>query len=82
MPAVMPCAPETFRKILERFGYKVYRQDLLNWSMVRGTESPVIIPKKGKVVSLEVQYSVFAQTGLTPGMYLTLKAQIEEELGS
>jgi hypothetical protein len=62
--AVTSCTPEDLKKILELFGYKLYRQDSWNWSMVRGVERPVIIPKCGELVSLDVLNAVFTRLGM------------------
>ena len=61
------CSPEDLKKILELFGYKLHVQDAFNWAMVRGTETPVIIPKSGDVVSIEALNSVFVRIGMAPG---------------
>jgi hypothetical protein len=52
------CSPEDLKKILELFGYKLHLQDAYNWAMIRGSETPVIIPKSGDVVSIEALNSV------------------------
>ena len=61
------CSPEDLKKILELFGYKLHLQDAFNWSMTRGVEPPVIIPKSGDVVSIEALNSVFTRIGMAPG---------------
>jgi len=63
---MLQCSPEDLKKILELFGYRLHLQDAFNWSMIRGAETPVIIPKCGDVVSLEVVNSVFARIGMAP----------------
>ena len=63
---MLECRPEDLKKILELFGYKLHLQDAYNWSMTRGTEIPVIIPKSGEVVSIEALNSVFTRIGMVP----------------
>jgi hypothetical protein len=63
---MLQCSPDDLKKILELFGYRLHLQDSFNWSMTRGAETPVIIPKCGDVVSVEVLNSVFAQIGMVP----------------
>jgi hypothetical protein len=58
--------PEDLKKILELFGYKLHLQDAYNWAMTRGSETPVIIPKSGDVVSIEALNSVFTRIGMAP----------------
>jgi hypothetical protein len=64
---MVQCSPEDLKKILELFGYKLHLQDAFNWSMIRGAETPVVIPKCGDVVSIEAINSVFARIGMGPG---------------
>jgi hypothetical protein len=62
--AVTSCSPEDLKKIVELFGYSLHRQDSWNWAMMRGAEKPLIIPKCGEVVSLDVLNAVFARLGM------------------
>jgi hypothetical protein len=64
---MVQCSPEDLKKILELFGYRLHLQDAFNWSMTRGAETPIIIPKCGDVVSIEALNSVFARIGMRPG---------------
>jgi predicted RNase H-like HicB family nuclease len=64
---MVQCSPEDLKKILELFGYRVHLQDAFNWSMTRGAETPVVIPKCGDVVSIEAINWVFARIGMGPG---------------
>jgi hypothetical protein len=61
------CSPENLKKILELFGYRLHTQDAFNWSMIRGSETPVIIPKTGNVVSISALDVVFARMGMSSG---------------
>jgi hypothetical protein len=79
MPAVFPCAPDELKSVLELCGYQVHQGDMLNWAMVRGKETPIILPKRGDFVSMDCLYSVFAQSGLTPGTYLALLEQVRTD---
>jgi len=63
---MLQCSPEDLKKILELFGYRLHLQDAFNWSMTRGTEIPVIIPKCGDVVSVEALNAIFARIGMAP----------------
>jgi len=76
MPAFAPVAPETLKAILEAVGFKVSKEDGFNWTMVRGEhEPPIILPKLGVLVSLDVMMQALSDAKIDNLTYLTLKSK-------
>lgn len=76
MVALAPVAPETFKAILEAVGYKVVREDEFNWTLVRGPlEVPIILPKEGLLVGIDVLMQALADAKIDNLTYLTHKAK-------
>jgi hypothetical protein len=80
VPAPIP--PKQLKRILELRGYRIVNEDEFNWAMAMGHEVPLIIPKEGEYVSVEVMMDTLHRAGLTmPGEYLPLRDQTARELG-
>jgi len=76
MPALAPVPPETFKAILEACGYTVAREDQYNWTLVRGAlEPPIILPKTGVLVGIDVLMQALSDAKIDNLTYLTLKAK-------
>jgi hypothetical protein len=79
--ALAPITPEHLKIIFELYGYKVIAEDKFNWvlDLAPVTDSapqgePIILPKLGDLVSLEVLMdSVFSKAGMDLRTYLALK---------
>lgn len=73
-----PVSPLTLRLIVALYGYKELGQTEYNWIMLRdGADDPLILPKKGKFVSITVMDKMFAHTGMDLRAYTALKATVE-----
>jgi hypothetical protein len=68
--------------VLELHGFVVSMEDEWNWSLVKGSGLPIIIPKDGEFVAVEVMVSALEQADLLlPGMYFPLRDQAARQLG-
>lgn len=76
MPALAPVPPETLKAILEACGFVVAHEDSFNWTLVRGeVEPPVILPKLGALVALDVMMQILSDAKIDNLTYLTLKSK-------
>ena len=77
MPALVKCGPTELKDILVKAEWRVYNDDLYNWSLVKGIGSESIeVPKKGKLVSFAVLYNALEIAGLAPGEYFELLQEV------
>jgi len=77
MPALAKCSPPELKDLLVLAGWRVYNEDQLNWSLIRGIGTDSLeIPKKGKAVSFEVLYHCLGVAELAPGEYFELLARV------
>jgi hypothetical protein len=73
MPALVCVSPGQFKRILELEGYVVLSEDHFNWVMAREGEIPIVLPKRGDRVGVDVTMDlVFNQTKMKAGRYLQL----------
>ena len=78
-PAVAPIPPGALKAILELFGYKVIAEDDFNWVLADSTQTesePIIIPRLGELVAVEVMMQALIDSKLPFSTYLALKAQV------
>lgn len=83
MTAIACVPPDVLKLILEKKGYKVKRETKYNWTLVAemSEESePIVIPKRGNLVALEVMMGTLVAAHILPGDYFTLKAKVEAEM--
>ena len=75
MAAFAPIPPLLLKKILELDDYKVAAEDALNWVLVKnvGDELPIILPKIGKLVALDVMMDALNKAQMKPGRYFELR---------
>jgi hypothetical protein len=80
LPAPIP--PKQLKRVLELGGYAVAMEDEWNWSMVKGAALPIIIPKDGEFVAVEVMMNALEQADLVlPGAYFPLRDEAAKQLG-
>lgn len=85
MTAIACVPPEILKLVLEKRGYKVTRETKYNWTLVPEEDTddssePIIIPKRGDLVSVEIMMGTLVAAHILPGDYFTLKAQVEAEM--
>jgi hypothetical protein len=81
--AVVPVPPEVLKRLLEKKGYRVVRETDYNWTLALDNDlgdisEPLVIPKCGNLVSVEIMLGGFSR--ILPNDYFVLKAQVEAEL--
>jgi hypothetical protein len=69
------------KRILELQNYKLVGDDEWNWAMAKEGEVPLIIPKDGEYVAVEILMDTLVKAGLTLGKFLPLRAQSAKDLG-
>jgi len=76
VPALAPVAPETLKRILELKGYRVVSEDDLNWALARDLKGePVIIPKAGELVALDVMSAALDTAQMSNSEYFRFRTQ-------
>jgi hypothetical protein len=69
------------KRVLELAGYVIAMEDEWNWSMVKGLGLPIIIPKDGEFVAVEVMMSALEQANLVlPGRYFPFRDEAARQL--
>lgn len=80
LPAPLP--PKQLKCVLELHGYTVSSEDEWNWSLVKGDGIPIILPKDGEFVAVEVMVHVLESADLLPiGRYFELRDEAAKQLG-
>ena len=73
MPPPAPVAPHIFKRMLEVYGFVLREEDEHNWALYRAaTETVIIIPKHGEVISLEVMMSILHELKIDDATYFHL----------
>lgn len=78
-PAVAPIPPGALKTILELYGFEVIAEDDFNWVLAEPhvpESEPIIIPKLGDLVALEVMMQALIDSKLPFGTYLALKEKV------
>jgi hypothetical protein len=66
MPAIALVPPSVLKDAMIRAGWKLHREDSFNWVLLKdGT--PLVIPKRGKLVAREVMESCLIDGLMAPG---------------
>ena len=86
MPAIACIAPLVMKQILELYGYQVLVEDGYNWVMEEKTptspeSAPVILPKVGDLLAVDVQMDIFIKTKMDLQTYAVLKQRVTGEKG-
>lgn len=80
MPALAPVAPEVLLKILKQASYIVIAEDEFNWSIARGdADAPLIIPKRGKLVSVEIMMDALDKAKMDNATYFDFLAKAQDK---
>ena len=77
-PAITPISPVILKTILEKDGFHVERETETNWTLFK-EDSPcpvIIVPKKGKLVSVTVMMGILAQIQMDNKKYFSLLKQV------
>jgi hypothetical protein len=79
--ALAPISPIHLKKIFELRGYTVTSEDEFNWVLDSdSTGEPIILPKCGDLVALEVLMDVvFTKAGMNLRTYLALRQRAEDQ---
>jgi hypothetical protein len=78
-PAIACVPPWALKAILELHGFSVVSEDEYNWMVEKansGASEPLIIPKVGALVAVDVMMQVLIDAKLPLGTYLGLKEQV------
>ena len=68
--------------VLELSGYIVAMEDEWNWSLVKGAGLPIVIPRDGEFVAVEVMMNALEQADIVlPGTYFPLRDEAAKQLG-
>lgn len=75
MAALAPIPPLLLKNILELDGYKVVTEDPFNWVLVKSIEDelPILLPKLGKLVALDVMMDALHKAQMNNGRYFELR---------
>jgi hypothetical protein len=82
LPAIAPIPPLAMKQLLELRGWKVVSEDKFNWlleaSKYEGTvkPEPLPLPKRGRLLALDVMMDTLIKTKTDLHTYFTLKEQI------
>lgn len=78
-PAITPVSPDILKAILEKDGFRIDRETEFNWTLFKD-ESPcpvIVLPKKGKLVSVTVMMGMLAQTKMDNKKYFSILEQLK-----
>jgi hypothetical protein len=78
-PAVAPIPPGAMKAILELYGFKLIAEDEFNWVLgdpAQLESEPVIIPRIGDLLAVDVMMQALIDSKIPFGLYLTLKAKV------
>jgi len=76
-----PIPPTQVKRVLELRGYAVVNEDEWNWALAKDKGVPIIIPKDGEYVAVEVMMDTLGKAGIKLGDYFPLRDQSAKELG-
>lgn len=80
VPAPIP--PKQLKRILELRDYVVVAEDEWNWALAKDRDVPILIPKEGDFVAVEVMMDTLHKAGIVElGTYFPLRDQAAKELG-
>lgn len=95
MPAIAPIAPWAMKEILEHFGFVVTAEDAYNWVLSDTKDKasisaepspeakePLILPKKGKLLALDVMMDTLIKAKLDLHTYFSLRETVLGSTGS
>jgi hypothetical protein len=74
-----PVPPRLLKKILELDGYKLVVEDPFNWVLLKCSDDvlptilPIILPRLGRFVDVDVVMSVLHKTQMNTGRYFELR---------
>ncbi len=80
VPAIAPVFPHIFKAILEEDGFSVKMDTEANWTLFKASSPcPVIVlPKKGKLVSITIMMGILAQLKMNNREYFSLLKQVKK----
>jgi len=80
VPAITPVPPHILKAVLEKDGFSVKMDTEANWTLFKASSpSPVIVlPKKGKLVSITIMMGILAQLKMDNKKYFSLLEQIKK----
>jgi len=79
VPAPIP--PLQLKIVLELAGYTLLDENETNWAMGKSGKVPIIIPKEGDFVAVEVMMDTLGKAGLMLGDYFPLRDESAKRLG-
>lgn len=54
MSLIAGIPPEAYKRVLERNGFKIIDESEYNWLLAQGDGEPVLVPKKGRILGVDV----------------------------
>jgi len=80
MPALAPVPPETLKRILEKYGYHLLKDDEYNWVLVHDEKDlPIVIPKLGDLVAVDVMMGALNMAKMDNATYFSLHTHVFAE---
>lgn len=81
MPAIACISPFSMKRILDLYGWGVIAEDEFNWVLAEKKPTgddiePVILPKLGDLLALDVQMDILIKTKLDLHTYAVLKQRV------
>ncbi|HEY3129584.1 MAG TPA: hypothetical protein VGL91_09000 [Acidobacteriota bacterium] len=81
MPARAPIPPEQLKRMLEVDNWRLVAEDEYNWVLDRAdSKEPIIIPRKGELIALDVLMSIIGRVGWNNAIYDNLKQRCPAHL--
>lgn len=78
MPALATVPPKTLKRIMELAGYELAADNLYTWVLICNRH-PIVIPKLGPLVSLEIMENVLGSAQIDHQRFFELKSVAEAE---
>jgi hypothetical protein len=78
-PALAPIPPLALKEILVQYGFRILFEDEYNWILDepdQPTIEPIVIPKIGEVVAVDVMMDTIINARMAYGTYFALKEKV------
>ena len=77
LSVLAPIPPNALLAILQLYGYKIIEESAYNWVLAREEDDvPLLLPKLGSAVPVEVMENAFEHSGMTLEVYFALKQSL------
>lgn len=82
MAVLASIPPLDLKAVFEAEGFTVGCEDIYNWLMVRGDEEPFLIPKRGRLVGVDIMAKAMARARGSASMVQTLHGAVKKHIQS